>query len=132
MDKSTKEKDEPDLNVMKEAVRRHYQGLGFGVRFPDQNIRVGNAEIDGEIIVSSNSKIAVELKGPGDDEVVKGIGQLVEAEIDGYQQAILVVTERRGRTVRRKAFRKLGIGLVAVDLDGTLRFIEEAKDSAIL
>lgn len=122
---------EPNLDLMKEAIRRYYEHKGFEVSFPDQNIPTGNAAIDGEIKVNPDFKIAVEFKGPEDDDVVKGLGQLVEALIDGYQQAILVVTAKRGRTVRRKSFRKLNIGLATVDPRGNIKFLEEAKNSKL-
>ena len=130
MKKNQEKNDEPNLDLMKKAIRNHYEKLGYQVRFPKINIPVGNAAIDGEIIVDPEFKIAVELKGPNDNDVVKGLGQLSEALIKPeYRQAILVVTKKRGRTVRRESFKKIGIGLVTVDSDANLCFLLDARDS---
>jgi len=126
--KERTQKKEIDLCNFKEAIRKYYTDEKFEVNFPSLNIPVGNAQIDGEIIRKDGFKIAVELKGPGDTDVVKGIGQLVEAAIHGYHQAILVVTEKRARTIRREVFEKIGIGLVTVSAEGNVKFLVQARD----
>lgn len=112
----------------KKAIKKYYKKQKLRVNFPALNIRVGNAEIDGEVERKDGFKIGVELKGPGDNSIVKGIGQLVEAHVHGYQQAILVVTEKRAQTIRREVFERTGIGLVTVSLDGYVNFIVEAQN----
>ena len=126
MDSLKKTGKKVDLRVMKDAIRRYYQK--HEVSFPDQNIRVGNAQIDGEVILTDSFKIAVELKGPGDRSVVKGVGQLVEAAVNGYQQGILVVTEKRGQTINRRVFERLGIGLVTVTAEDQIKFLVQARN----
>lgn len=121
-------KKEATLRDLKEAVRKFYKDKKLRVNFPDLNIRVGNAQIDGEIERNDGLKIAVELKDPGDRDIVKGIGQLVEAAVHGYQQAILVVTEKRGQTIHRDVFEKVGIGLVTVSVDGNVKFLVQARN----
>lgn len=128
MSQPARTRRDADLDQMKDAIRACYKDRQYEVNFPDQNIPVGNAQIDGEIIVTNSFKIAVELKGPGDDDVVKGIGQLIEAGADSYQQGMLVVTERRGRTVRRTVFKRIGIGLMTVDVRGNVKFLVEARN----
>jgi len=115
------------LHLFEKAIRQYYKKKGFTVRFPSVNIPVGNAQIDGEA-VRSGFKIAIELKGPADKDIVKGIGQLVEAHVHGYQQAFLVVTEKRGQTIRKEIFEKTGIGLATVSKSDTLHFLVEALD----
>jgi hypothetical protein len=55
--------------------------LGFKVRFA--RIRLGNAEVDGEV-EGKGWMMALEIKTPSDD-LTRGLGQLVEALVFGYK-----------------------------------------------
>jgi len=60
---------------LKWAVKRHYKALGYRVHIA--RIRLGNTEIDGEV-VGEGWKIALEIKSPTDD-LTRVLGQLAEA-----------------------------------------------------
>lgn len=128
MSRKSVENRKTSLDDMQNAIKQYYPDTNFDVNFPKLNIPVGNAKIDGEVVKENGFKIAVELKGPKDTDIVKGIGQLVEAGVHGYQQAILVVTEKRGRTIRKEVFEKTGIGLVVVSAQGKVKFLVQARD----
>ena len=109
------------------AVKRHYKALGHKVRIA--RIRLGNAEIDGEV-VGEGWKIALEIKSPSDD-LTRGLGQLAEAVAFGYAQAAIVTTLRRAKRVDPTVFERLGLMLLGVNSPGKVHVVlpkEETVD----
>jgi predicted RecB family endonuclease len=53
-----------------------------------KGVRVGNRIIDGQA-ENDNEKIALEIKS-GHDDIIRGIGQLLEALASGYKTALVV------------------------------------------
>jgi len=112
---------------LKWALKRHYKALGYKVRV--SRIRLGNTEIDGEV-VGEGWKIALEIKSPGDD-LTRGLGQLAEAVAFGYTQAAIVTTLRKARQVDPTVFDRLGLILLGVNSSGKVHIVlprEEAAD----
>ena len=56
-------------------------------------------------------RIAIEVKGSGDD-LMRGIGQLVEALSWGYDQAVLVTPLRETKTIALKVFKHFNVRLI--------------------
>jgi len=75
--------------------------------------------IDGEVI-GDGWKMALELKTPKDD-VTRGIGQLTEALVYGYDRAAMITTLRTARRIDRKVFDRFGLVLLGVDSKGIVR-----------
>jgi len=112
---------------LKWAVKRHYKALGHKVRIA--RIRLGNTEIDGEV-VGEGWKIALEIKSPGDD-LTRGLGQLAEALAFGYTQAAIVTTLRKAKQVDPTVFERLGLMLLGINSSGKVHVVlprEEAVD----
>ncbi|MEM2028317.1 MAG: hypothetical protein QXN40_06990 [Candidatus Bathyarchaeia archaeon] len=107
------------------AVRRFYESMGCAVFFPSGGIRVGNGMIDGEVY-ERGIKIAVELKSDNDD-ILRGLGQLLEALAHGYDEALLVTSQTRAERLDIKVFEVTGIGLAAVNSRRELKIIVEPK-----
>lgn len=84
---------------------------------------MGNAMIDGEAVQGS-TRIAIELKSDRDD-VLRGLGQLLQALTHGYTHALLVTSQRRAEGLDPLVFQKTDIGLAAVDSYGEITFIAE-------
>lgn len=57
--------------------------------------------------------MALEIKS-GHDDVIRGLGQLVQALSHGYQSAALVTSLRRAKQLDREVF-KNGLVLLGVD-----------------
>jgi len=104
---------------LKWAVKRHYKALGYKVRIA--RIRLGNTEIDGEV-VGEGWKIALEIKSPTDD-LTRGLGQLAEALAFGYTQASIVTSLRRAKQVDPTVFQGLGFMLLGVDSSGKVHVV---------
>ncbi len=102
---------------LKWAVRRHFKALGHKVSL--RRIRLGNTEIDGEAIASGGIRIAIEIKSTRDD-ITRGIGQLAEAKVFGYDQPIPVTTKRRTEKLDKTVFNALGLTLLGVDSKGRI------------
>jgi len=112
---------------LKWAVKRHYKTLGHKVRIG--RIRLGNTEIDGEVI-GEGWKIALEIKTPRDD-LTRGLGQLAEALAFGYAQAAIVTTLRKAKRVDPNVFEKLSLMLIGVNSSGKVHVVlpkEEVVD----
>lgn len=92
------------------VVGRHFRVRGLHVNL--KGVRAGNAVLDGEV-VGSQWKMAIEIKS-GHDDVIGGLGQLVEALSNGYQTAALVTSLRRARRLDRAVFQN-GLVLLGVD-----------------
>jgi len=112
---------------LKWAVKRHYKALGYKAHIA--RIRLGNTEIDGEVI-GEGWKIALEIKSPTDD-LTRGLGQLAEALAFGYTQAAIVTTLRKAKQVDPTVFERLGLMLLGIDSSGRVQVVlprEEATD----
>lgn len=70
--------------------------------------------------------MAVELKSDKDD-ILRGLGQLLEALTHGYDTALLVTSQNRAESLDIKVFQAAGIGLAAVNSKGELNMIVEPK-----
>ena len=79
--------------------------------------------IDGEAVQGS-TRVAIELKSDRDD-ILRGLGQLLQALTHGYTQALLVTSQRRAEGLDPLVFRKTDIGLAAVNSYGEIAFIAE-------
>jgi hypothetical protein len=99
---------------LKWAVRRHFREKGFKVRIAP--IRLGNAEIDGEV-EGKGWKMALELKTPSDD-LTRGLGQVTEALAFGYKRAAVITTLKRAKRANPTLFDRLGLVLLGVDSKG--------------
>ena len=104
---------------LKWAVKRHYKALGYKVRIG--RIRLGNTEIDGEV-VGEGWKIALEIKSPADD-LTRGLGQLAEALAFGYTQAAIVTTLRKAKQIDPTVFERLGLMLLGVNSSGKVHVV---------
>lgn len=104
---------------LKWALKRHYKALGYKVRIA--RIRLGNTEIDGEVI-GEGWKIALEIKTPRDD-LTRGLGQLAEALAFGYAQAAIVTTLRKAKRVDPTVFEKLSLMLIGVNSSGKVHVV---------
>jgi|GEM_PF-773344 len=109
---------------LRRAVARYYEGEGASY-FPKGGIRCGNCYIDGEVKFKV-WRMAVKLKSDRDD-VLRGLGQLLEALAHGYDMALLVTSQGRAEKLEVKVFEATGIGLAAVNSRGELKIIIEPK-----
>ena len=98
------------------TVSRHFRQQGLAVRMT--SIKVGNAAIDGEV-EGHRWRMALEVKSTHDD-IVRGLGQLVEALAYGYSSAALVTSLRNARRIKSETFDRLGLVLLGVDAKGTV------------
>jgi len=105
-----------NLRWLEWAVTRYFRNQGCEVRL--RSIKVGNVVIEGEVI-GKDWRMAVEIKTPNDD-TVRGIGQLAESLAYGYNQAALVTTLRKARTIRRRVVERLR--LIGIDSEGILHY----------
>ncbi|MEM2026842.1 MAG: hypothetical protein QW341_00565 [Candidatus Bathyarchaeia archaeon] len=111
--------------ALSRAAARFFRERGCEVFFPKGGIHVGNGMIDGEAY-ERGIKIAVELKSDNDD-VLRGLGQLLEALAHGYDEALLVTSQSRAERLDPKVFEASGIGLAAVNSRGEMKIIVEPK-----
>jgi len=109
---------------LRRAIKQFYEGHGYRVDF-SRGIHVGSGMIDGEA-VREPYRIAIELKSDRDD-VLRGLGQLLEALAHGYNQALLVTSKQRAMRLDTKVFNHSGIGLGAVDSRNEVILIVEPK-----
>jgi len=65
-------------------------------------VKVGNAAIDGEV-AGQGWRMAFETKSTKDD-VIRGIGQCMEALAEGYQSAALVRSVQRAKRMSSQVF----------------------------
>ncbi|MBS7648116.1 MAG: hypothetical protein QXK89_07485 [Candidatus Bathyarchaeia archaeon] len=112
-------------DFLRKSVQRYYEAQGYATFFPKGGIHVGNGMIDGEVI-ERGIKIAVELKSDNDD-ILRGLGQLLEALAHGYDEALLVTSSMRSERLDIKVFVASGIGLAAVNSKGELKIMVEPK-----
>lgn len=94
------------------AIGRYYRSKGYKVSM--RPARVGNAMVDGIAIGPEGERVAIEVKSPSDD-IIRGIGQCVEAIAAGYNRAVLVTTLRVARKLRKRVFQMRRLKLMAVD-----------------
>ncbi|MEM3792841.1 MAG: hypothetical protein QXH47_05950 [Candidatus Bathyarchaeia archaeon] len=78
----------------------------FIVLFPKGGIHVGNGMIDGEVY-ERGIRIAVKLKSDNDD-ILRGLGQLLEALAHGYDEALLVTSSIRAERLDIRVFEASG------------------------
>ena len=97
---------------LKWAITRYYRSHGYDVMM--KPARAGNALVDGVAVGPEGDRIAIEVKSPRDD-VIRGIGQCYEAVCAGYTRAVLVMTLRVARKLRKRAFQRRGIRLIGID-----------------
>jgi len=112
-------------SFLRRALQRHYKAEGFKTYFPKAGIRCGNCLIDGEVQTGA-WRLAVELKSDRDD-LLRGLGQLLEALAHGYDMALLVTSQSRAERLDPKVFQASGIGLATVKSKGEVAFIAEPK-----
>ena len=110
---------------LRRAIQRHYEGEGVQAIFPRGGIHVGNCFIDGEVQAGA-FRTAIELKSDNDD-LLRGLGQLLEALSHGYDMALLATSQGRAERLDTKVFHASGIGLAAVNSKGEVTFIAEPK-----
>jgi hypothetical protein len=82
------------------------------------SIRLGNVAIDDEV-EGKGWKTALEIKTHGDN-ITRGIGQLAEALVCGYNQVVLVTTLRTVKRIDLAVFDKLCLVLVGIDSKGNV------------
>jgi len=70
--------------------------------------------------------MAVELKSDKDD-ILRGLGQRLEALAHDYDMALLVTSQSRAERLDTKVFQASGIGLAAVNSKGEMKIIAEPK-----
>ncbi len=75
--------------------------------------------------------MAVELKSDRDD-MLRGLGQLLEALAHGYDMALLVMSQIRCESLDPKVFQATSIGLAAVNSRGELKIIVEPKITKLI
>ena len=110
-------------SFLKRAIKRYYRDLGYQVDFPKGGIYVANSMIDGEAI-KGPTRLAIELKSDRDD-ILRGLGQLLQALTHAYTHALLVTSQRRAEQLDPIVFQKTVIGLATVNSRGEVRFIAE-------
>jgi hypothetical protein len=76
--------------------------------FPRGGIHCGNCLIDGEVKFRS-WRMAVELKSDKDD-ILHGLGQLLEALAHDYDMALLVTSQSRLKGLTLMFFRQAALG----------------------
>lgn len=96
------------------AVSRHFRREGLTVNMAAA--KVGNAAIDGEV-EGQGWKMALEIKSTHDD-IVRGLGQLVEALAHGYASVALVTSLKNAKRIKPDIFDRLGLVLLGVDSKG--------------
>jgi hypothetical protein len=74
----------------------------------------GNAMVDGVALSPEGERTAIEVKSPSDD-IIRGVGQCFEALAAGYSRAVLVMTLRVAKKLRKRVFCRRGVRLVGVD-----------------
>lgn len=109
---------------LRRAIKQFYKDQGYRVNF-SRSIHVGNGMIDGEAI-REPYHVAIELKSDRDD-VLRGLGQLLEALAHGYNQALLVTSQKRAKRLDTSVFKKSGIGLGAVNSRTEVTLIVEPQ-----
>ncbi|MGQ9507091.1 MAG: hypothetical protein ACUVTB_04430 [Candidatus Bathycorpusculaceae bacterium] len=87
-------------------------------------IHCGNAVIDDE--VKAGAWRLAELKSDRDD-LLRGLGQLLEALSHGYDMALLVTSAARAERLDAKVFDASGIGLATVNSKGEITFMQSRK-----
>ena len=110
-------------SFLRRAIKRYYRDLGYQVNFPRGGLKVGNAMIDGESL-KGPTRLAIELKSDRDD-LLRGLGQLLQALTHGYTHVLLVTSQRRGEQLDPIVFQKTAIGLATVNSRGEVHFIAE-------
>lgn len=75
--------------------------------------------------------MAVELKSDKDD-ILRGLGQLLEALAHGYDMALLVTSQNRAESLDKKVFQASGLGLAAVNSKGELKMLVEPKITRLI
>ncbi|MEM2384932.1 MAG: hypothetical protein QXX99_02060 [Candidatus Bathyarchaeia archaeon] len=111
-------------DFLRKSVQRHLRSQGYEAFFPEGGIHAGSGMIDGEVY-ERGFKIAVELKS--DNNILCGLGQLLEALAHGYDEALLVTSSTRAERLDIKVFEASGIGLAAVNSKRELKIIVEPK-----
>ena len=98
-------------------ITRYYRLKGYEVQ---REVTLGNCVID---LIAINprtkEKIAIEVKGSGDD-LIRGIGQLAEALAWGYDQAILVMPLKETKMIALKVFKHFNIRLIGINSRGII------------
>jgi hypothetical protein len=117
-------------SFLRRAVERYYITEGSTPYFPKVGIHCGNCFIDGEVKFNV-WRMAVELKSDKDD-ILRGLGQLMEALANGYDMALLVTSQSRAEKLDLKVFQATGIGLAIVNSKGELKIIVEPKLTRII
>ena len=112
-------------SFLRRAVERYYLTEEAKPYFPRGGIHCGNCLIDGEVKFR-NWRMAVELKSDKDD-ILRGLGQLLEALAHDYDMALLVTSQNRAERLDAKVFQASGIGLAAVNSKGEMKIIVEPK-----
>jgi len=110
---------------LRRSIKHHYENQGFQAYFPKSDIHCGNCSIDGHVQAGA-FRIAIELKSDRDD-ILRGLGQLLEALSHGYDMALLVTSQGRAERLDPKVFHASGIGLAAVNSKEEITFIAEPK-----
>jgi len=100
-----------NLRWMKWAIARHFRQQGLKIRLVP--IPLGNAIIDGEVI-GDGWKMALELKTPNDD-IVRGLGQIIEALAYGYDKTALVTTLCKAKRIDLTVFDRFSLTLLGID-----------------
>lgn len=98
------------------AIARHFRKLGFEVRM--KPAKVGFASIDGEVL-GAGWKMALEIKS-GNDDAVRGLGQLISALAHGYNSVALVVSLRHTKKLDPEVYCKWNIAVLGVDSKGEI------------
>lgn len=111
-------------SFLRRAVRQYYRNQDYQVNFK-KSIHVGNGMIDGEAI-REPYHVAIELKSDRDD-ILRGLGQLLEAVSHGYNQGLLVTSQQRARRLDTRVFERSGLGLRSVDSKGDITVLVEPK-----
>ena len=106
-----------NLRWLKWATAKHFRDKGLRVQM--RSIKLGNVAIDGEVL-GKGWRMALELKTPQDD-ITRGIGQLSEALVYGYNQVALVTTLRAAKKIDSAVFDKLGFVLLGIDSKGNVQ-----------
>jgi len=83
--------------------------------------RAGNSVVDGEVL-GKDWKMALEVKSTNDD-IVRGLGQLVNALANGYQQGALVTSLRVAGRLRSEVFDRHGLVLFGIDSKGIVHLV---------
>jgi len=97
---------------LKWAVARYYRSLGYKVSM--KPARAGNAFVDGVAVTPEGERIAIEVKSPSDD-IIRGVGQCFEALAAGYNRAVLVMTLRVAKKLKKHVFQRRNLRLIGVD-----------------